>query len=240
MFIQLFSFNLKAMKLFLTILSVTITCLCHAQVFSKEESDFIDKVSALLNRATVTIKKGIVESSAEGNYYKFEIDIEDFKYDSVKAKTNLLKASSIPAYLFLKDNIARNVNYRYVDVVVKVENDEIISRFSIQQLLLVDSCLATVNGYLYGIKELNEDSLIYYSSKELLTKIPPDILIDQLKLVIPKVGNVTDLLLNGFRIDTIKDKELVYFSAYLRRKSGDNLIEIWLDERNKKVTLIDL
>jgi putative lipoic acid-binding regulatory protein len=115
--VSFISFNTKPMKLFLVILTVNFMCSCNAQLFSKSESDFIDKVSTLLNRATITIKKGIVTSSSEGNYNKFEIDIENFKYDSIRSKTNILKASSIPAYLFLKDSIARNVNYRYVDIV---------------------------------------------------------------------------------------------------------------------------
>lgn len=228
------------MKLFLVILTVNFMCSCNAQLFSKSESDFIDKVSTLLNRATITIKKGTVTSSSEGNYNKFEIDIENFKYDSIRSKTNILKASSIPAYLFLKDSIARNVNYRYVDVVLKTENEEIRSRYSIGQLLLVDSCLKSVDGYLFGLKELNKDSLIYYSSDALLTKIQPNVLIDGLRQAEPRVGKVTDVLLNGFSIDIIDDKELVYFSAYLRRTSGDNLIELWLDSKSKKITEIDL
>jgi hypothetical protein len=97
-----------------------------------------------------------------------------------------------------------------------------------------------VDGYLFGLKELNKDSLIYYSSDALLTKIQPNVLIDGLRKAEPRVGKVTDVLLNGFSIDTIDDKELVYFSAYLRRTSGDNLIELWLDPKSKKITEIDL
>jgi hypothetical protein len=209
---------------------------CASAVFSKEEQDFTNKISSLLGGATVEIKKGVAVSSTEGAFNKFEIDISNLKVDSTRVESSLLFASSIPAYQFLDELSKDHSQYKYVDVVVKLpRNEEIRRRYTLSDLQLVDSCLPAFQGFLYGLKESNKDSLLYYCESEVFAANSPDNLVLTLNKADQEFGKPNDQFFQGFTIDTFRGEKVVIFTGYLMRPKGDNRVDVSIKPRSKKV-----
>lgn len=224
----------------LTVLFFFLTTSCKSQIFSERERKFTDKLSLVLNGASVKYKKGVVTSSNEGRFFKIEIFVEEFAVETEVRDEKILFASSIPAYLFVKDSIENNFEYRYIDVVLNMDSGIVRSRYTRKQLMTVDSSMASVNGFIYGIKERNKDSLTYYSDPVLFKKIQLASFLDDLNEADRIMGKGTEINLNGFRFDKIDNLEYVYFSLYLKREKGNHEVLLWVNPETKKINAFDL
>jgi len=209
---------------------------CASTVFTKEEQEFTNKLSSVLRGATVEIKKGIAVSTSEGSFKKFEIDISNLKLDSNSRESELLFASSIPAYQFLVELSKSHLQYKYVDVVVTVTPDEQIrKRYTINDLQLFDSCLPAFQGFMYGVGESNKDSLIYYCESEVFAANSAGNLMSTLSKADKDFGKPTDHLFQGFTLDTARGKKVVIFTGYLIRPKMDNKVGVSINADSKKV-----
>lgn len=222
---------------FSILIAITLNS-CESQVFTEKEKEFTNKISSLLNGASVKLKKGVVASASEGNFYKIEIFIDSLVIENGN-KTRLLFASSIPAYLYSKEDTVEKVNYKYLDVVVNTDGEKISTRYSMKQLSLVDSCIKAVNGFMYGLKELNKDSITSYSDPQIFDKIELSTLLINLKTAESKVGKADDIILNGFRFEEIGGKTYIHFSLCLKRQAGDHIVDLWTDPLTHNVSSFD-
>jgi hypothetical protein len=218
------------------ILLLIILYSCASSVFGKEEQDFTNRLSSLLGGATVKIKKGVAASSTESTFNKFEIDILNLMIDSTRIESSLLFASSIPAYQFLVDLFKDHSQYKYVDVVVNfLPHEEIRRRYTVSDLQLVDSCLPAFQGFLYGLKESNKDSLLHYCEREVFATNSCESLVSILNKADHDFGKPNDQFFQGFTIDTVRGEKVVIFTGYLMRPKGENRVDVSIKSRSKKV-----
>jgi len=207
---------------------------CHSFIFSKKQTDFATNMSSMLGGARVNLTVTTTRSTSEGSFNNFEIEIEGLA-DSLQTETNLLLASSIPAYVFYKDTIADRKSYKYIDVVVKMKGKEYTSRYTPAQLQQVDDCGNTVTGYLGALKTMNIDSLRYYSDTSMTGDSVLSSLADKLKAADEKWGAVQSEDAKGFRLDEKDGKTYIYFKMYLKRQVTTQGANFWIDPATKKV-----
>jgi hypothetical protein len=221
-------------------LGILLLISCASALFSKEEQDFANTLSSLLDGAKVTINKGVVVSTDSGNFKKFEIEISDLKIDTSRAETQAVFASSVPALLLLESKISNLTQYKYVDVIISDSSKETEIEYELSELYQVASCMSVLNGYVYGLQHINKDSLLYYSDKRILVKSPVDELISILGNSEITYGKPSDSNFQGFTTGTYKDEPMIMYSVYLVRGNLNNLVEIGINPKTKKVVFYDL
>lgn len=221
-------------------LCILLLISCVSAVFSKEEQDFANSLSSLLDGAKVTIKKGVVVSTDSGKFKKFDIEITDLKIDSNRVETQALFVSSVPALLLLQSKIPNLAQYKYVDVIVSESAKETEIQYPLSELYQVAACMPVLNGYIYGLQNVNKDSILYYSDKSILDKAPIDEFISILRNSEMTYGKPSDSNFQGFKIVSYKEEPMIMYSVYLVRDEGNNLVEIGISPKSKKVIFYDL
>jgi hypothetical protein len=213
---------------------------CASVLFSKEEQAFANNLSSILDGARVTINKGVAVNTDSGTFKRFEIEISDLKIDTSRAETQALFARSMPALILLESKIPHLAQYKYVDVTVKSKNSMVTEiRYPLSELYQVAACMNALNGYIYGLQHVNKDSLLYYSDKSILDKVPVDELISTLRNAEVTYGKPNDANLQGFKTGTYKDEPMFLYSVYLIRGKLNNLVEVGINPNAKKVIFYD-
>jgi hypothetical protein len=230
--------TLKAPILFCLCILLIISC--ASAVFSKEEHDFANSLSSLLEGAKITIKKGVMASTESGTFKRFDIEITDLKIDSNRVETQALFVSSVPALLLLQSKIPNLAQYKYVNVIVKSDSKETEIQYPLAKLYQVAACMSVLNGYIYGFQNINKDSLLYYSDKSILDKVPVDELISILRNAETTYGKPNDTNFQGFKIGTYNDEPMFLYSVYLVRQGRNNLVDIGISPKSKKVIFYDM
>jgi len=228
-------FNLLLCSLFIVTLAS-----CQSLIFTKKQQDFAAQVSGELHGARVTLGKTATSSTSEGNFKVFQIDIEEMPTDSASRNTNLLFASSIPAYVFYRDTVADRKEYKYIYVVVKEDGKAHTSRYTTDQLRQVSSCFISLAGYIRAMKSLNNDSLRYYCITASDNQSAISSLVDAAREINEKWGPVQDFIIHGFRFEEKAGRQSIYFSTELQRTSQYQALEVWFDPSTSKVIAYDM
>jgi hypothetical protein len=213
---------------------------CASTLFSKEEQAFANNLSSLFEGAKITINKEVTVSSESGSVKKFNIEITDLKIDSNRAETQAVFASSMPALLLLDSKIPNLAQYKYVNVIVREGAKETEIQYPLSDLYKVAACMRVLNGYIYGLQNMNKDSLLKYSDKSVLDKAPVDEFIAILKSSETTYGKPSDANFQGFKIVTYKDEPMFLYSVYLVRGDRNNLVEIGISPNSEKVIFYDM
>jgi hypothetical protein len=199
-----------------------------------------DRISAILSDAKVVIKKGIAVNSDEGTFSKFEIEIIMLASQDNLETRQLLFASSVPALTFLKEYPPAK-KYKYLDIVVKNEGmADFNTRYSLPDLVSVDECWKYFQGYLFGIKEINKDSLTFYSDSMMAKEKSINGLVNLLTNAQMKIGSADEVFFDGFSIEKLGETTIILYTSSFKRTSGSYKVEIGINPLTKKVVYYNL
>jgi len=208
---------------------------CQSMVFSKKQLDFTSNMSSQLNGCKVSLSVNAA-SGTSGTYKNYVIGIEGLpSTDSTNMEANLMLASSLPAYMFYTDTIADRKSYKYIEVVVKVNEKEYTTRYTPDQLAHVDECAYTAAAYIRAVKEVNIDSLRYYSDTSTIDNPTLFSMADKLKVANTKWGETQRHTTCGFRLGEREGKPYIFYKFNLHRETVVQEANFWIDPATKKV-----
>jgi hypothetical protein len=212
---------------------------CKGQTLNRDQN-FANRISALLNGARVTVKNGFALSTEEGNFRKYQIEIDNLNIDSNKKESDILFASSMPALVFLNEYEKPN-EFKYVNVSVSVEkSSKVNASYLLNDLQLVEKALPTFQGFLYGIKEINGDSINTHIDTGLINRGSVSQLLSALKTAAKRMGHPSDAFFQGFSIENYRGKKIVVYVSYLTCPLGEYKVEIGIDPARMKVVYYNL
>jgi len=192
-------------------------------------------MSSILSGAKVSLSINAT-SGTSGSYKNYEINVEGLPpADSANMAANIMLASSYPAFIFYEDTIADRRSYKYIDVIVKVNEKEYTTRYTPHQLQQVDGCLLTFNGFVRAIKAANADSLGYYSDTSMIDRSATASLAGKLKEAEAQWGAVQKQITKGFRVGERNGGTYVFFKIYLKRETLNQAASFSIDPATKKV-----